>query len=285
MGGAAQTKICTKCGQEKPATAEYFNRQKTKPDGLRSHCKDCRKDEHKKYYAENYDAMAAYRAKNAEKQRNYMTKYYQEKKDAFKKYRQKNKESRKQYMEKYRDDNKEALRVYSKKKHQKYYKQNREAILEYQKKYYEQNKEAKKEYQKKLHKEYCKKPEFRESCKLRHQRRRSLKNNLPSTLTARQWRSCKERFNQSCAYCGKKLKRLHQEHFVPLASGGGYTVNNIIPACGSCNCSKQNKDFFDWYPVQPFYSVFREKRILKYLNIDKKSRTQQTNLLEIVREA
>lgn len=34
---------CSKCGVEKPRTAEYFDRDKGRPDGLRSYCKGCRR--------------------------------------------------------------------------------------------------------------------------------------------------------------------------------------------------------------------------------------------------
>lgn len=40
------TKRCTKCGQEYPATPEYFHRHK---DKLRSHCKSCRTEESRLY--------------------------------------------------------------------------------------------------------------------------------------------------------------------------------------------------------------------------------------------
>ena len=36
-----QTKVCTKCGEEKPATTEYFYRSKDCAGGLKSHCKEC----------------------------------------------------------------------------------------------------------------------------------------------------------------------------------------------------------------------------------------------------
>jgi 5-methylcytosine-specific restriction endonuclease McrA len=96
------------------------------------------------------------------------------------------------------------------------------------------------------------------------QKRRAKKLSLPYTLTSKQWQQIKEYFNNKCAYCGKELP-LSKEHFIPLSKGGEYTINNIIPVCLSCNSSKQDKDFFKWYPAQSFYSKAREKRILKYL--------------------
>lgn len=88
-------------------------------------------------------------------------------------------------------------------------------------------------------------------------------------LTIKQWEECEKAFVYKCAYCGKKRK-LTQDHFIPLSKGGEYSLNNIVPVCLSCNSSKLDNDFFEWYPKQPFYSELRERRILKYLNYNKK---------------
>jgi len=37
-------KVCTKCGKELPATKVYFHKQSSGKYGLRSWCKDCRKE-------------------------------------------------------------------------------------------------------------------------------------------------------------------------------------------------------------------------------------------------
>lgn len=46
-----ETKVCTKCGEEKPATNEHFSKSK-KGDklGLRATCKECQRKESKEYY-------------------------------------------------------------------------------------------------------------------------------------------------------------------------------------------------------------------------------------------
>ena len=141
-----------------------------------------------------------------------------------------------------------------------YCKAHREANLEHSKKYYAQNKEAACQ----RHKAWLK--NHPEAKRVRNQTRRARKAGLASTLTPKQWTHILTTFNNTCAYCGAGDKKLHQEHFVPVLSGGEYGINNIIPACGLCNCSKGTKDFFTWYPKYDFYNKVRERKILRYLN-------------------
>ncbi len=46
-----------------------------------------------------------------------------------------------------------------------------------------------------------------------------------------------------CAYCGTELssQNLHWDHVVPLYLGGANHVDNIVPACSSCNLAKGRK--------------------------------------------
>lgn len=94
-----------------------------------------------------------------------------------------------------------------------------------------------------------------------------MKQLLPATLTIEEWNNIKTNFKEKCAYCGKKLP-LTQEHFIPVTQGGAYAISNIIPVCLSCNCSKQDMNFFIWYPKQEYHSKKREKFILEYLNYE-----------------
>ena len=96
-------------------------------------------------------------------------------------------------------------------------------------------------------------------------KRKALKNQLPCNFSIEEWEDCKKHFNTECAYCGTKASCLSRDHFVPITKQGEYTKNNIIPACKTCNSSKGNKDFFNWYEKQPFYQAEREKKILEYL--------------------
>ena len=80
-----------------------------------------------------------------------------------------------------------------------------------------------------------------ESHALSKARRRARKAGLPSTLTHAEWEAIKTVYRHRCAYCGKRQKRLTQDHVVPIIKGGGTTRENIVPACKSCNSKKSTK--------------------------------------------
>ena len=88
------------------------------------------------------------------------------------------------------------------------------------------------------------------------------------SFTAEEWQQALSYFGGQCAYCGKSGK-LTFDHFYPFSKGGDFMKGNIVPSCVSCNSSKNNKSFIDWYPVQRFYDGQREKRVLKYIEENK----------------
>lgn len=65
-----------------------------------------------------------------------------------------------------------------------------------------------------------------------------------------------------CIFCGSK-KNLTIEHLIPVSKGGTNEINNLFPSCKKCNCSKGPKDWIKWYREKDFYSLKREKKILK----------------------
>ena len=166
---------------------------------------------------------------------------------------------------------KDGLTIYCKScttiEHKKYNELNKEATRLTKLKYNEVNKEARL----RQHKEYHSKN--KDKYVIWEQNRRARKLSLPNNLTSNQWEIIKECFNNECAYCGKQ-KPLVQEHFLALSNNGEYTVNNIIPSCQGCNCSKGNKYFYEWYPKYKCYNAKREKTILKFLHYNKNNEQQ-----------
>lgn len=81
-------------------------------------------------------------------------------------------------------------------------------------------------------------------CRINVIRRRGRIAKVKSTLTQDEWEHICKTYNYRCAYCGKKTK-LEMDHVVPISLGGPTTKENILPACRSCNSSKNNKVAID----------------------------------------
>jgi hypothetical protein len=95
-------------------------------------------------------------------------------------------------------------------------------------------------------------------------------NTLSSGEARRLWRrSIKEAWDNRCAYCGNPPidnKSLTIDHVRPRSKGGEDRTSNVIPACKTCNQAKGSEDWIAWYRMQPFYSIYGELRIKKWLN-------------------
>jgi len=239
-----ETKICIKCGKELPLTEENYSSRKNSKDGFCNECKKCRGIYLKQYRKDNKESIT-------KSDKEY---YLNNKKDITIRHKQ------------YKKVNKEATAKYSK----QYKKDNREILAKYSKEHYENNKE----YYAKIGSEYHK--NNRDKCNGLHHRYVARKRELPNDLTSDQWTDIKTAFDNKCCYC-EESKPLAQEHFIALSKGGGYTVSNILPACKSCNSSKNNKDFLEWYPKQKFYSDKRRDKILEYL--EKRKEESRANKL------
>lgn len=102
------------------------------------------------------------------------------------------------------------------------------------------------------------------------QRTLARKRNLPATFTEKHWNFSIAYFNGACAYCGNGVsmfdlhKTLHREHHVPVSAGGGYTPDNIVPACQSCNLSKKDNDPIEWCLMK--YGKRKGSAVLKRIN-------------------
>ena len=64
-------------------------------------------------------------------------------------------------------------------------------------------------------------------------------------LRADQWLALMTAWG-GCAYCGVTGTPLQRDCVLPISRGGRYTVDNIAPACASCNASKCNDEVTGW---------------------------------------
>ena len=64
-------------------------------------------------------------------------------------------------------------------------------------------------------------------------------------LTDDQWVSLLAAWD-GCAYCGIDDDRLQRDCVLAISRGGRYTLDNVVPACRSCNTSKCNHEVTSW---------------------------------------
>ncbi len=68
---------------------------------------------------------------------------------------------------------------------------------------------------------------------------------VENDLTAEQWATLQQLWG-GCAYCAASDRALQRDCVQPISRGGRYTLDNIVPACGSCNASKSNDEVTSW---------------------------------------
>lgn len=117
--------------------------------------------------------------------------------------------------------------------------------------------EERKEYMKNYMREY------RNKQKLLAEGNKVPENGLP----LKEWKKVIDYFDNECAYCGERDTELEQEHIIPVSKGGKYEMGNIIPACRSCNSSKQNKNIHEWYEQQEFYNGLKLNKIVNFCKL------------------
>lgn len=84
------------------------------------------------------------------------------------------------------------------------------------------------------------------SRKARYAKRRKRRmDSVEHDLTDAQWLALQEGWG-GCAYCGANGVALQRDCVLPISRGGRYTLENVVPACGSCNASKCNSEVTGW---------------------------------------
>ena len=80
----------------------------------------------------------------------------------------------------------------------------------------------------------------------RYARRRQRRlARVDNDLTDRQWLQILDAWD-GCAYCQATGPALQRDCVQPGSRGGRYTIENVVPACASCNASKHNSEVTGW---------------------------------------
>jgi hypothetical protein len=263
----SEMKTCTLCGDEYPGTSEFFSPVKRK-NGVKliNQCRKCINSKGLKHYHD-------------------VTKKDPDKMEKLREYSRVRgaMEERKEYLAVYKIENRVRIRELNKALEKK----NPEKTREIKQRWVINNKSEKNEtcrrYRtnnvekvKETNRVYRQTEQGKKAGRMGSQRRLARVRSLPATFTNEQWEDCKNHFGNACCYCGEREEDneqgfvLEQDHFIALNNKGPYTKENVVSSCKSCNISKYDHFFFNWYRTRPYYSLERENRILEYLNTQSK---------------
>ena len=71
-----------------------------------------------------------------------------------------------------------------------------------------------------------------------HERRRARQLGASGSYTYVEWLDLVAQYDGRCAYCGDSETPLDADHRVPLSRGGSNSIENLLPACRTCNLRK-----------------------------------------------
>jgi 5-methylcytosine-specific restriction endonuclease McrA len=196
---------------------------------------------------ERYAAKAVskeWRAENAKKQRAQRAANPDATRESRRRYREKYRESlRAKGLEYHREKSRDpAYREMLAEKMRLWRAENPEATRDMKRKWRAENPEAMVEEGRRM------RAKHRLNILAKNQNRRALRARAPGTFTAAEFVALCAAHNNRCAYCGCDSK-LTVDHAMPLSRGGSNNIENVVPACGSCNSRKGTRTVEEFMAV------------------------------------
>lgn len=211
-------KRCSGCGTTYPATAEYYHRDKQRPDGFYPRCKVCESARRSNYL------KSLQHPDNAEKLRQH--KLMQREADLRR--HAAHGDKRRALCRQYHAANAEKVRE----RHRNYIASHPE--IRYHIKYPERALDSSRRFR-------ANNPEKRRLWKLLRR--------AAGTVTAKDLKLLWGQQNGCCAYCGNVLqkgKMMHVDHIRPVSQGGKSDIENLCLACPRCNLEKSDRTPQEW---------------------------------------
>lgn len=239
-------KQCSKCGNNYEGTTEFFYYVK-RTDRLTAQCKICIRTYIDGYKEKNKEQILE-RRRNSLAEKASSKKWKQANSQTVRKQKTiwdaNNRDKRHASSKKHRDLHIEEIRP----KKQQSHIQHREADNARSSRWMAENRKRRRVYEAEYRRAHPDKMRAQGSA-----RRARVAMAPRVTLTAGQWEFIKRYHKHRCYYCGATPKRLTKDHIIPLAKSGPHSMDNIVPACQSCNSKK-------WInsppmPVQPFLDL------------------------------
>lgn len=256
-----KSRICTKCGLEKPLALDYWHKCAANPEGFKTQCKECGRAAARQWRVDNIDRVKEkekrYRENNQEKIKAYGRHYRASHKEHFDATREK----RAEYQRLYRAINRERLlandRLYRQEHRSEILERRRESRRVNRKKirfaahqHYLRHRDRLLEKQRQYHRAN---PQKAHAASLR---RRARVAALPYDFKDDDWNYCLEYFGYRCVVCGNQLRDLfgeiepHAEHWIaisdPRPDNPGTVPGNMVCMCNKCNLAKSNTPPEQW---------------------------------------
>lgn len=262
------TKRCIACGNEFPATPDYFTRRKASSDGLHSRCIKCKRE---------YDSAIHSTPEQKAKRKTYLSGAYKERANQLQRERN----------ARLSPDEKQKLTFYKREWFNRKMQdpEYRISVKTQQSEYHKRPEVLQR--QSAAFRRAVKEGRYKEARQIKDHRRKAKKRQLPNNLTTTQWCNALNYFGNKCAVCGCEIgdggRVLSADHWIPLSSPNcpGTVVENMIPLChgvGGCNNSKSNKDAFQW--LKNTFGIERAQivmdRIISYFEWAKAHGTAKT---------
>lgn len=237
----ALLKTCTKCGIEKPATLEYFEK-------WRAACRKCR-SEYTTQLKQQPHHKEAHKLLERERRKRPEVKEQDRKRNQ--------KPERIAWKQAYMHD-------YVRTEEYKEWDSERKKKARAEGKYLERERVWNRGYKKTPQRieydhKYNKSERGKASRRAITARRRAAENNTESAFTREDWCRALDYWEHKCAVCGRSADfwlGIAADHWIPVTKGGETVPSNIIPLCQgqkgqpdgmvSCNPSKSNRDALEW---------------------------------------
>lgn len=226
-------KRCSKCGEEFPATPDYFSRH---GKGLRPECKVCQKARNAARYQAKRDAILEqnkrWREENPEKQR-----------EIGRQWRAKNPDSVKAAQQRHRQSTRDKSAAYAR----QWRAANREHCRSYEREYRGENREKIREQQAKA------RAENRLRFRSYNAKRYAMQLAAGGTYCAADIERLYAEQDGLCRWCSEPLSDgFEVDHVIPLSRGGSNSPENLAVTCMSCNRRKSSLlPFSEWQPPRP----------------------------------
>lgn len=244
-------KKCTKCGEEKPLDAFYFEkrRDKSKPRGS---CKECQKAAVYARREANPERTAEIAANFRERHRERLAAQERERRAREgEKINAKRRADRAAAPDSVRAREKatrDKKREHYRQKHREWYRANRDHMRDWAKAWREANPERQAEYARKHRERNWSKVRSHNSMRYALRRGRRVGQIRAEVIDRAELYSA---YDGRCAICKVKLptKGWHMDHIVAIHIGGHHVRSNVQPTCPTCNCRKgTGLDVRRWTP-------------------------------------